>query len=339
MSLGETTDNSSFSPYQAKIALVSISAIGGVAVLVCSVALLLVGTRKLCSQLPYRLASFPVIVGLVSGAVCVLEVLSFPVGERMLSAGDVCKSVGYLMQCAQLSKLVVTTCLTLHLLALTVCNKNARRLEVIYVVLTLALPLLASVAPLILGSYGPVAGTWCWISPSNKHGFVLLYSLWYLPAAATLIFEGVSAALIVALAVWRSHAEKKNTMILVTRRRARRPVPLSTIVALLAYPVAWCVLSVPPIIEGVYGFIRGNTDSQKTPLQYGLFLATAICTPAWSLVAGAILIVHVTFEIVTGDATGGLLLSSSLRDESSETSRGPAVNSNSYQSYRTPEPT
>lgn len=294
------SNNSSFSANQREVTLGLVSAVGGVSVLLCSAGLLLVVFRKLYSQLPYRLASFQAAAGLLSGIVYVLEAPLFARGDLQRS-DFFCKSVAFLIQCSHLVKLFVTACLTFHLFAFAVCYKDAKKLEVVYVTLSIAIPLLMSVLPWITGSYGQVDGMWCWINPSNTRGIALQLSLFYGPATVAVIFEGISLSLIVGMTLWRARAERRKKTLLVTRRPTKKAIHLDKILPLLVYPIAWSVLILLPTIDGIYGVIRGNSNSPKTQLQYGLMLTNSVCMSAWSVLAGLTLILHVIF---TGTAFG-----------------------------------
>ena len=329
-----TTGNSSgggFSDDQAKVALALMSGVGATSVLVCAAGLLLAILGKLCSQLSYRLSSYPVAVALASGIVSGLEALFIREDEGISSGGDaLCKAVAYLMQCSHLAKLTVSACLSFHLLAFSVCRKDYRKFEAGYVVLSLALPLMASAVPLITESYGRVAGTWCWIALSKDHGTVLQLSLWYGPAAVALISQCVSIVLVMTVTVWRERAEREKTTLLVTRRLKRKAISLVQIVPLLAYPIAWCVLVAPSVVIGIYCVI-----SKKGQLEYGFLLTDALCTSAWSLTAGVILIIHVAHDaIATGRSGLGLSLSASVQESINDSSSLAAAHQTSIASYQ-----
>lgn len=351
---GNTPGNNSggFSADQAEVVLALTSGVGATSVLVCVTGLVVAIVRKLCSRLPFRLASYQVAVALASGVVSGLEALFIRGGAAggvgPLRGGDaLCKALAYLLQCSHLAISTVTVCLTFHLLVFTVCRRNDAcmwKLEAGYVVLSLALPLMASSVPFITGSYGP-AGAWrCWIDPSKDDGIVLQLSLWYAPAALALIYQCASILLVVVVTVWRERAERKKKTLLVMIRPKRKVIRLVQIVPLLAYPTAWGFLIAPPVVAGIYGVIRkGYSGDPKDEWEYGLFLTDAFFTSAWNLTAGVILIAHVTIDacistkaIATGRRRGDLGLSLTLSVESIDESNSvpTAQHSSSYQRYQ-----
>ena len=68
--------------------------------------------------------------------------------------------------------------------------------------------------------------------------------------------------------------------------RDQNNVAFRQLLPLVAYPVLFCILIVPPLIARVYGF------ASSTPNE-GLLILLAICLPAWSFTAGVTLIVHI----------------------------------------------
>lgn len=101
---------------------------------------------------------------------------------------------------------------------------------------------------------------------------------------------------------YRTFVERKGRKeaLLVTKRPLRESA-LRQLLPLLVYPVTWCLLSIPPLVDRVLGAMSVRLD--------GLTVANAFCTSAWSLAAGLALITHIAL-VSTGAKRNGDELSS-----------------------------
>ena len=54
---------------------------------------------------------------------------------------------------------------------------------------------------------------------------------------------------------------------------------------LVAYPIVFCILIIPPLVDTVYELISSAPS-------HGVRVVAAICIPAWSLFSGLTLIIH-----------------------------------------------
>ena len=278
-------------------ALIVMSVTGGAAVLTCLLAASLVAVKKLYELLAYRLALYHVITGLLSGAACVLESISLLYYDRPANEDPphACIAVAFTIQYFVWMKLCLTFWVTFHLFFYAVFYKNLKKLELVYVLTSLFVPAIVSVVPFITGSYG-LAGSWCWImtstcagkSEETDAGVIEQFALWYIPSISLLFLDCIVVVVMVAVLSYRTYAERKGIKeaLLVTKRPLLQQSALRQLLPLLAYPVTWCALSVPPVVDRVFGAMNARQDA--------LTVANAFCTSAWSLAAGVTLIVHIS---------------------------------------------
>lgn len=276
-----------------KPALLVMSVTGGAAAVTCFVAVFLVVAKKLYELFAYRLALYHVITGLLSGLACVLEAISLLYYEASLGEDppSPCVAVGFTIQYFVWMKLCFTFWVIFHLFFYAVCYKNLKKLELLYVLTSLMIPTVASVIPLVTGSYG-MAGSWCWIrtctgtAAERNAGLIEQFALWYAPSIALLLLDCVVVVVIVAVLSYRTFAERKGRKeALLVMKRPLQQSALRQLLPLLVYPVTWCLLSVPPLVDRVFGAMNVHSD--------GLTVANAFCTSAWSLAAGVALIIHI----------------------------------------------
>ena len=130
---------------------------------ICSVRLCIKVQVILILKVP-SLALYHVITGLLSGMACVLEAVSILYYDRPDSDDppSACIAIAFTIQYCVWMKLCFTFWVTFHLFSYAVCYRNLKRLELLYVLTSLIIPMIVSVIPLATGSYG-LAGSWCWI--------------------------------------------------------------------------------------------------------------------------------------------------------------------------------
>lgn len=298
-----------------KPALLAMSGTGGAAALTCLLAVILVVAKKLYQLFAYRLALYHVITGLLSGMACVLEAASLLYYDRPDSDDppSACIAIAFTIQYFVWVKLCFTFWVTFHLFFYAVCYKNLKKLELLYVLTSLLIPTIVSVIPLVTGSYG-LAGSWCWIrtctgTPAEKYaGLVEQFALWYAPSIALLFLDCIVVAVMVAVLSYRTFVERKGRKeALLVMKRPLQESALRQLLPLLVYPVTWCLLSIPPLVDRVLGAMSVRID--------GLTVANAFCTSAWSLAAGLALVVHIA-----------LVSTSAKRKGAEEQSNGPTTN-------------
>ena len=272
--------------------LVAMASTGLVAVVVCALGVLLVFTLKLYKVFIYRLSLYLVISGMASGAVCVMDaafVNYYRDPDTLFYRYPLCLVVAFLLQYSMWVKLVFTVWTTFHLFAFSICFKNLKRLELLYLCSALVFPVLVSIVPFSTKSYG-LAGQWCWIVSTSSanctdhlllSGLVEQFALWFVPSSIVLVVESAAVVVMIVVLVCRVYsARRKNVMDKPYKSALKQMLPL------LAYPITWCALSVPTFADRLFqvAYLRSNG---------GLVMANAVLTPGWNVAAGMALVVHI----------------------------------------------
>ena len=259
-----------------------VGSLGAVSVATCLLALCWLIYLKLYKQFLYRLAAYQVMGSLFHA---LLAVCQFTFLEYNDSKYPSCVAVGYLFHIAGWMKACFGCWITFHLFCFAVLMKNMRKVEPLYVISSILFPIVISSVPLITKSYGPTS-EWCWIqkqkcNSSELPGFIEQIAVWYGPIFVILVLQCIAMLTMIITVYYRAHRKSDENMFgsEQSKKAFRQLLPL------VAYPVLFCILITPPLIERVYAFT-------STP-NHGFQVLLAICIPTWSLSSGVTLIVHI----------------------------------------------
>ena len=264
------------------------SSTGGVAFLVCAAAIVQFLIMKLYKKVVYRLALYPVVSALIHAIVGAVQ-LTFVVGNRTIfdkMSGRPCVALGFFHEYTIMLKLMFTLWVTFHIFCYAVFYKNMKRLEIMYVITSLLLPLLISILPFTTNTYG-LAGSWCWIRSESQEcpgqqniaGLVEQFALLYVPGVIALAMQSVAMVTIIVILCYRA---KWNTLY---DHGVMQTLVLKQMLPLAAYPITFCALFLPPFINRAYIL------HQQPP--QGLLLTSAFCIQLWSFAAGLSLWIHI----------------------------------------------
>ena len=261
--------------------LVIMASTAGAAVIVCTTAATFVLVKKLYKQLVYRLALYQVLSSLLFASLQVLQLLFLNYHKYPDDYHPLCVIVAFLQVSSRLIKLCFTAWVTFHLFCYAVFYKNMKKLECLYIVTSLVVPVLISVVPFTTDSYG-LLKPWCSIINARNGcpffvGIIEQFLLWYVPAFILLLTESVFMIVMIAILGYRVYQKKISSS---TGKALKQMLPLT------AYPITFFVLIILPFTNRVY-------ETTQRPPSYGLHVATAFCTSAYSLAAGTALILHV----------------------------------------------
>ena len=198
-----------------------------------------------------------------------------------------CVAVGYLFLMAALMKVCFGSWITFHLFCFAVLLKNMKKLEPLYVVSSILIPIAISSIPLTTKSYGP-SGEWCMVQPKRcganyAAGEIELLAVWFGPAVVLLVLQCIAMLTIIITVYYRAHRTSGENVFGCELNN----IAFRQLLPLVAYPMLFCILITPPLIERVYAFASPTQN-------YGLLILLTICIPAWSFSAGVTLIVHIT---------------------------------------------
>ncbi|KAL5502508.1 hypothetical protein EMCRGX_G009298, partial [Ephydatia muelleri] len=259
-----------------------VGSLGAVSVATCLVALCWLFYLKLYKQFLYRLAAYQVMGSMLHALFLVCQ---FTFLEYDDSKYPSCVAVGYLLEIAGWMKACFGCWITFHLFCFAVFLKNMKKLEPLYVISSILVPIVVSSVPLITKSYGPT-DDWCWIQRKkcgkyDLTGFVEQIALWYGPTFVLLVVQSIAMLIIMITMYYRAHRKSDDDVI---GSREQNKKALRQLLPLMVYPVVFCILIIPPLIERLYGF---------SPVPRGLLILVTVCIPAWSFFAGVSLIVHI----------------------------------------------
>ena len=184
-----------------------------------------------------------------------------------------------------------TTWVILHLFCFSVLYKNIQWLEVVFIGISISFPLTFLWIPFLQDSYGQ-AGPWCWIKNwsddcvANKPtiGIAEQFGIWFGPAITCSILDSIAIlVMIYFLVCFKQTASQELSPILHGDQRKKA---LKELLPLLAYPIIFCILLLPPLANRIYGALANVTSSN-------LILVSAVFIPLQSFCAGSALLIHI----------------------------------------------
>ena len=282
----DLSTNCSTAPLTNDFLIRILGSLGAVSFGVCLVALCWLFCLKLYKQFLYRLAAYQVMASLFHASImlCQFSFLDYNGSRRMQSVS--CVAVGYLFLMAALMKVCFGSWITFHLFCFAILLKNMRKLEPLYVISSLLVPITIAFIPLITKSYGP-SGEWCMVQTKKcdknyEVGDIELIAVWFGPALVLLVLQCIAMLTMIITVYYRAHRKSGENVF----GRDQNNVAFRQLLPLVAYPVLFCILIIPPLIARVYSFVSSTPNE-------GLLILLTVCVPAWSLSSGVTLIVHI----------------------------------------------
>ena len=271
--------------------------LGFASTVVCSSAALLVFINKLHKYFVHRLALYQVIAAFFYGLALTFELLFLKIDKKQ--GRWLCESISFFFLYFSWVKLLFTGWVVVHLFCFTVFYKNLQNLEVLFVIISIVTPLLFTWIPFVgphgRSVYGP-AGAWCWIENwedncpgrTSPAGVAEQFALWYGPAMICSIVESIAIVIIVLRLLFCYQPDQDEEMSLLSRSQRRKA--FRELLPLLAYPILFCVLLTPPLINRIIGAAEKSTD----PRHYrSAILASGVSVPLQPFFAGLTLFIHV----------------------------------------------
>ena len=264
---------------------------------VCLTPAVLVFVFKLHEYFVLRLALYQVLAAFSWGLVLTLEMIFLDV---TLKDNGLCVAIGFFFLYFSWVKLLFTTWLVVHLFCLAVFyrdpQKDCKFYELVCVIISIVVPLLFLWVPFVNGAYGP-AGAWCWIESWKYNcidnisiaGVTEQFLLWHGPAMTCSIIESIATVVIILrlLFCYRPDDDDVQDESASLLRKKKRHNALKELLPLLAYPILFCVLLIPQLINRIIG--AADTDQ----LNIKAILASGISVPLQPFFAGLTLLIHV----------------------------------------------
>ena len=283
-------DNSSeLSEQEKRIALFVMGFLGLSATIVCFAAALLVFIFRLHKYFAHRLALYQVLGALVRAVALTLELLILNYDQNVRIYQPICEAVGFFALYTSWIKLLFASWVVLHLFCYSVFYKNLQHLEVLFIILSVCLPLLFVWVPFVNNSFG-LSGAWCWIknwkNDSIEHkildGVIEQFSLWYGPAMLCSIADTLAIIIIISHLVCCRPSSDQEPLL----NQGQRKKALKELLPLLVYPIIFCVVLIPAMVNRIYGAVSNMLNSN-------LVLTSAVAIPLQSFFAGLALIIHI----------------------------------------------
>lgn len=190
-----------------------------------------------------------------------------------------CAFAGFFTQVTTWMTLCSISSITLYLLVRTTCDRNTQRLEWLYAGLTFALPLLLNWIPFLSDSYGRDV-VWCWIRSYNYNynnnnnsdsgcthnvGKWLQLGLLYVPLYSVMLIL-VILYVVIIVTIFRRRRRLTGGDGNPHGRKVLRKI-VSEVVSLMAYPVIYIVLCLPPLLNLIYS-LAASSGGQSLVLLY-----------------------------------------------------------------------
>ena len=290
-------------------------------VIVCFTSVVLVFILKLNIYFVHRLALYQVLAALCYGLVLTLELLFLIFRHDDEKNRWLCETVGFFSLYFSWVKLLFTAWLVAHLFCQAVLGidpqKDHKRYEVLCVITLILFPLLFTWIPFVTEEYGP-AGVWCWIQSWKDNcidtlsiaGITEQFTLWYGPAMVVTIVESIAITVIVLSLLFCYQPNDKpastSTSLLESSNSSaqKRRKALNELLPLLAYPILFCLLLTPPLINRIIGAAYTEQQPNITAI-----LVSGIFIPLRPFFAGLTLLIHVLVLKICCRRTGYVRLS------------------------------
>ena len=267
---------------------------------VCATSAVLVFVCKLHFYFVHRLALYQVLAAFFYGLALTFELLFLVVQNDDENYLWLCKTVSFFFHYFTWVKLLFTAWLVVHLFCLAVFYKDLQKdykgYEVLCVIISIMVPPLFLWIPFVNEAYGP-AGAWCSIESWKDNcidnisiaGVTEQFVLWHVPAMICSIVESIAIIVIVLCLLFYyrpddDDAQDESASLLPKKKRHNA---LKELLPLLAYPILFCVLLIPPLINRIIG--AADTDQ----LNMKAILASGISIPLQPFFAGLTLFIHV----------------------------------------------
>ena len=261
------------------------------ALLVCLLAAILVFVLRLYNKVVYRLGLYQVLAALAFASMEVLGITL--VSYVQPKSKDICFAIGWLNMYSRWVKLFFTVWVTFHLYCFAVFHENLKKLEVLYVVTSLLVPVAIAAVPLITRSYGVSMIGGCYVYASNgsqQLARIERFALWDGPAMLILLATSAAmVAMVIRLAYrvcWRFKYEPIT-------EGDQFWMALKQLLPLAAFPILFAILVIPEFIFHIF-------EATRPTIQKELQAFASVSISLWSMASGATLLVHISLARLCG---------------------------------------
>ena len=279
------------------IILIAMGSVGFVSFLMCIVAVSSLCCLKLCKVFTYRLAMYQVLASMMLSFVTMILIVHISRLPDSEVNEVVCKAGAFLLEYFLMVKLLFVMSIIFHILCLELFFRNFKKLELVYILISVAFPLLFSWIPFISNSYGQREACY-WIMAQRNHnqsiwhsvGGIEQYALWYIPLIVCIIFTFIAIVIVQISFIKRrhklSHAENVPLITDFVNGYQLKAYYLK-LWLLLGHPIIFFVFStVSLVFQFYYTFTSSRAD-------FAHELTTTLLFSFTSLFSSILLFIHV----------------------------------------------
>ena len=276
-------------------AAIAFTSINIASVLLCLLAAIVVFALRLHTRVVYRLALYQVLASLFFAMVETFQIIFVHYNRNPEVYDQLCKMVGFFVLYTRWTKLLFTAWITFHLFCFAVLHKNWKRLELLYVVTSVVIPVGIAVVPLTTGTYGESPSySYCYLYSSNaSHQTVMIerFALWDTPAMCILVATSVAMiAMVISVARLRRYMKLKYQTVSADDQFWKA---LQDLLPLSAFPIFFFVFMIPGFVLHV------NLTNVAVP-PVALISFNLICISLWSMASGMTLLIHLFITRLCG---------------------------------------
>lgn len=232
----------------------------------------------------HRLVLYSLTAALILSGIRVVQIV-----ERVLE--EICVPLAFLEEYVLWVKIAFTCCITFYLFMLTVCScsLSSKCQEIVYVSVSVLLPVPFACVPFITNSYG-LAGAWCWIRATDDDcntlvaGVAEQFALTFVPLLVITALDIPAIVIIVCILckrAWSYDREHRNPLLPKQNHRAA----LKEVLPLIAYPIIFHALSFIAIANRIERAVTGQSP-------FGLIYVQSMIEPTWGLLASITMLIH-----------------------------------------------
>ena len=254
---------------------------------------------RLHKHIAYRLALYQILSTLFYSITEVLTLLLLNFDKGKSYYLHACTATAFLIMYSLWVQQLFTLWLTFHLFCFAVFFKNLQKLELVYIITSLFLPVIPPIIPLTTNSYG-ISGAWCWIREWNDNcatrkyitGIIEQFTIWWGPLFATMIINSAEIIIMLIVLAYRacSYGQSKEERHMlntdVQNKMNVKKEALKKLLPLMAYPLIFFALSLIPIVEKIYHSVSRDSS-------YFLAFFHALATPSGGIFVSIALLIHV----------------------------------------------
>ena len=265
----ECKNESSVSDEYRKLILLSAGSEALLSVVTAALAVIVVACiLGYCKYFVYRLAVYQVLSSLFESASMALILAELD--EKSGYFNVMCQAEAFLLEYTNWVKTLFTLCLSIHLFIYTVYLKNLQRLEYLYIVISMCLPLLQAWVPFIHSNYG-LAGAWCFIKSwkdncaqeKDDEGIIEQFALYFGPMMVCIVVCIILCFITVFVMVKRLHSFSSDheQLFIESNENVTKKEALKQIIPLLLYPALYSVLVLVATGRRVHDAVSSNSNN------------------------------------------------------------------------------